>query len=274
LIIVLAASFDCSAGQTGAADERLTAAKEYAEHYIANDLKPDQVFLQRQVSFPVWKDQPILDCGITSIVRAIRVRDPYYEDAKRIVVVVPVEAELLMVEMIAGSGYPYQADEEGKVQCAFEYERYSFVNHRFERLPGFLMHSHLDEFSTWGEVLRRGGKGHDASVAIAPDNRYVRVNFRIRVDREQPYAIHPQFPRHFMAQPAVTRLVQIVKKVDGLLATGRSDRDGQATGERLAEDMERMEKQNTERRWRIEHLEAGIERLRGTPSFSEIDLAP
>ena len=131
--------------------QKLAAAKAYVEQFLAEDARPDQVFFARDVRFPVWKDQPIHDCAMRSIVRAIQPQEPYFEDEKKRVVIIPVWVELLMVEVSNDGGHEATGKEDSS-PCTFEYERYSFETHRFEKIPTFRKRTHSEEFQQWGKI--------------------------------------------------------------------------------------------------------------------------
>jgi hypothetical protein len=112
----------------------------------------------------------------------------------------------------------------------------------------------------------------DWRYLVAPDidKRYVRFNFRISVARDAPYQLEPQFPRHFLANVALSKLQRAIESTTAALAKGISDRDEKASGDILKQDLERMEKQNFEYRWMIFRIQDSLYQLRNTPSFSEI----
>ncbi|OYU44362.1 MAG: hypothetical protein CFE44_13355 [Burkholderiales bacterium PBB4] len=125
---------------------KLEAARKYADDFLKEDARPGKQFSTRTPNFPVWKDQPVRDCGVSAIMRAIQTQEPYFEDKAKKVVIVPVWVELLMLVVDDDSGFPYNSDGEGFANCKFEYEQYSFVTQRFEKLPEFLGQPHSETF--------------------------------------------------------------------------------------------------------------------------------
>jgi hypothetical protein len=160
-----------AAGQMASPDGKLEAAMNYAAWFINEDTRADQAFFNRDVRFPNWKDQPIYDCSMRAIIRAIQLVQPYFEDKSQKVVVVPILAELLVLDVTGHiEGPPNRSmRDHGGDGCTFEYERYSFLTSRFEKVPGFRTHSLTKEFLAWGGgfgslSIRRlallGGAGH------------------------------------------------------------------------------------------------------------------
>jgi hypothetical protein len=46
---------------------KLDAARKYADDFLKEDARPGQQFFTRTPKFPVWKDQPVIDCGMHAI---------------------------------------------------------------------------------------------------------------------------------------------------------------------------------------------------------------
>lgn len=251
---------------------KLEAARKYADDFLKEDARPGQQFFQRQPRFPTWRDQPVIDCGMHAIMRAIQTREPYFEDKKQGVVVVPVWVELLMLDVGEGTGYPFGQNEEGVVQCKFEYEQYSFATKRFERIPDFLKNPYLQTFKTWGELVPRTEGVRDGYIAVDLDKRYVRFKFRVSVARDAPYQLYPQFPRHHPVAASVQRTAASLREGEELLRRGVSDRDSSATGDALQKDLIRMRRQDDERRWRIAKLLDALSRLESIHPFSDLQL--
>ncbi|UUZ65411.1 hypothetical protein LP417_13295 [Polaromonas sp. P1-6] len=254
---------------------KLEAARKYADDFLKEDARPGQQFFTRDPKFPVWKDQPAIDCGLYAIMRAIQTHEPYFEDKNKNVVVVPVWVELLTLNIGEGTGYPFGQNEEGVVQCKFEYEQYSFRTKQFEKIPDLLKKPYLQTFKNWGELVPRtealrGGNIRD--LAIDLDKRYVRFKFRISVAREAPYQLYPQFPRHHPVAESIQRTAASLREGEELLRRSVSDRDSSATGDVLQKDLARMRRQDDERRWRIAKLLDALLRLESIPSFSDLQL--
>ena len=249
---------------------KLEAARKYADDFLKEDARPGQQFFTRSPKFPTWKDQPLIDCGIYAIMRAIQTREPYFEDKKQNVVVVPVWVELLALRVGESTGYPFGENEEGVVQCNFEYEQYSFVTKRFEKIPDLLKKPYLQTFKNWGELVPRTEGVRDGDIAIDTDKRYARFKFRVSVAREAPYQLYPQFPRHHPAVAAVQRTAASLREGEDLLRRGVSDRDSSATGDALQKDLIRMRRQDDERRWRIAKLLEALSRLESIQPFSDL----
>lgn len=246
---------------------KLDAAKRFVQKFLEDDADPKQVFFIRQITFPTWKDQPIRDCGFKSLVRWIEPREPYFEDAKGEVVVVPVWAEVLMVE---AEGYDWgwgrDRAEDGKSWCKWEYERYNHATQTFEKLPSFRNQTYSTEFARWGEStetylgsMQSGlAVAPGRYVAIAPDKRLVRYTIRVSVKREQPYRLAPQVPRHWYAQDAIAKLEMSIERQTLRLIAGVSDRESSATGEELQRDLQRMMHQREEKRWVVKKLREAL----------------
>ncbi len=249
---------------------KLEAARKYADDFLTEDARPGQQFFTRTPRFPVWKDQPVIDCGMHAIMRAIQTREPYFEDKKQRVVVVPVWVDLLMLNVGERTGYPFGQNEEGVVQCNFEYEQYSFSTKRFEKIPDLLKKPYLQTFKNWGELVPRTEGVRDGYIAIDSDKRYVRFNFRVSVVRESPYQLYPQFPRHHPVMPSIARTNEIILFIENFLSRGVSERDPSATGGQLQNDLAQMRLQNDERRWRVDKLKATLWHLQSLPSFSDL----
>ena len=251
---------------------KLQAARKYADDFLKEDARPGQQFFTRTPKSPTWKDQPVIDCGMYAIMRAIETREPYFEDKKQNVVVVPVWVELLALRVGESTGHPFGQNEEGVVQCNFEYEQYSFATKQFEKIPDFLKKPYLQTFKNWGELVPRTEGVRDGDIAIDTDKRYVRFKFRVSVAREAPYQLYPQFPRHHPVVAAVQRAAASLREGEDLLRRGVSDRDSSATGEVLQKDLIRMRRQDDERRWRIAKLLDALSRLESIQPFSDLQL--
>lgn len=249
---------------------KLEAARKYADDFLKEDARPGQQFFQRKPKFPTWRDQPVNDCGMHAIMRSIQTREPYFEDKKKNVVVVPVWVELLMLDVGDGTGYPFGQNEEGVVQCNFEYEQYSFVTKQFEKIPGLLEKPYLQTFKNWGELVPRTEGVRDGYIAIDTDKRYVRFKFRVSVAREVPYQLYPQFPRHHPALPSIEKTEWAIRFVEDSLNRGISSRDSSATGEGLDADLKQMRRNLLEYKWTAEKLRQTLKRLEAIPSFSEL----
>lgn len=254
---------------------KLEAARKYADDFLKEDARPGQQFFLRQPRFPTWKDQPVIDCAMYAIMRAIQTREPYFEGKKQNVVVVPVWVELLALNVGEDEGYPFRRDEAGVEQCKFEYEQYSFATKRFERIPALLNKPSIETFKTWGELVPRteavrGGNARD--LAIDLDKRYVRFKFRVSVAREAPYQLYPQFPRHHPAVGSIDRLESVAARQVKRLNLGVSDRDPSANGEALKDDLARMRRQHFENEWIVEKMRQSLKNLQSIPSFSDLQL--
>lgn len=262
-------------GWNATAVGKLAAAKNYAEWFLAEDARPEHAFFMRDIHSSAWKDQPLDQCAPQAIFRAIKAKEAYFEDKRQKVVVVPVWVELLMIKTSINGGGSFE--EENGNSCTFQYERYNFQTRRFEAIPGFRDRSFSQEFFQWGGSIavdpERWGTKIDQARAIAPDLplRYVRFFFRISVARDAPYQLKPQFPRHFPAEAAIAKLERIIAETKYDLARHVSDRDPQVTGKTLEQDLKRMDQQNFNRSWQVLRLKDSLERLRGTPPFSEIE---
>lgn len=249
---------------------KLDAARKYADDFLKEDARPGQQFFQRRPKFPTWKDQPVNDCGMYAIMRAIQTREPYFEDKKQNVVTVPVWVELLMLDVGEGTGYPFGTNEEGVVQCKFEYEQYSFATKRFEKIPDLLKKPYFQTFKNWGELVPRTQGVRDGYIAIDADKRYVRFKFRVSVTREAPYQLYPQFPRHHPAGPSIDGFKSSDQFDEDFLKRGVSSRDSSTTGARLTADLLQMRRNIDEHKWAVEKLYEALQRLDPIPSFSDI----
>lgn len=249
-------------------EAKLQAAKEHIQKMLDDDAKPQRGFYGRTPSFPVWKDQALLDCASHMIVRAIEAKDPYFEDKRNRVVVVPVWAELLIVHASQSGGPRAAMDGSLPSQCAFEYERWSFVNKRFEKVEGFRSRTHYDEFPSWGDSV----VNHEISrwVAVDLDKRYVRFLTRVNVVREAPYQLAPQFPVHYPATHALNLLNHYLSNKKESVAKRISLRDARASGDELERDMMSTKKQIVNDSWAVDHLIDSLQRLQSIKSFEEI----
>lgn len=268
----------------GAADWRdspegkLLAARQFVQKFLVDDANPKEVFFHRDVTFPAWKGQPLNDCAMQSFVRAIEQRgDPRFESVNKQVVLVPVLAELLLVEAQNGGGPTVRPGVEQYSWCSFAYERYNFATGQFEAVPSFRKRTHNDEFPSWGETLDiwRGhplppGISPDRYVAIDLDKRYVRYTIRVNVTKEQPYRLWPQVPRHWYGKDAIAKLERSNAERVDLLARGVSDQGSFAQPSELADDLNRMKHQLEEKRWVVKQLADQLRRLESIPPFSDI----
>ena len=249
---------------------KLTAAQAYADKFLKEDAKPGQQFFTRTPKFPTWKDQPIIDCPIYGIARAIETREPYFENKKNTVVIVPVWVELLALSVPGHAGYPFGTDEEGTVQCRFEYEQYSFAEKRFVREPDLLKKRYIETFQNWGEFAPGTEKSRGGGLSVDINKRYVRFKFRVSVAREAPYQLYPQFPRHHLAKEALVRLDWVIDNVSQSLNRGVSTREPSLTGSELQKDLLRMRRQTDENQWITRRIRNGLADIESIPSFSEI----
>jgi hypothetical protein len=249
-------------------ESKLQAAKQHIQGILDEDAKPRRGFYGRQPKFPVWKDQALLDCAGYVIVRAIEPREPYFEGKAQRVVVVPVWAELLLIKASQEGGSEVQADGSTPSMCAFEYERWSFEQKRFEKVKGFRTRNHYDEFPAWGESVVNSNINR--WVAVDLGKRYVRFLARVSVARGAPYQLGPQFPVHHEAKHSVELLRFYNDDKVKLLAEGKSDRDPRATGPELQADLERMRKQLKNDSWAEERLSASLNTLQNIKPFEEL----
>ena len=222
----------------------------------------------REPKFPVWKDQALYDCASHMFARATQPREPYFEDTSRRVVIVPVWVELLLVEASQEGGQDVKADGSTPSMCAFEYERWSFQLKRFEKVDGFRVRKHYDEFPLWGESVVNSPI--DKWVAIDLSKRYVRFNARVSVAREKPYQLGPQFPKHYPAEHALGLLRYYNDDRAKLLNEGKSDRDAKATGLALERDLARMQMQLRNNGWAADRLDSSLKALQNIKPFEEI----
>jgi len=260
--------------------DKLQSAKQFVQKFLVEDANPKQVFFHRDVSFPSWKDQPLNDCAMQSYVRAIEQKgEPRFEDSSKRVVLVPVVAELLMVEVQNDGGPKVRPGVEQYSWCSFEYERYSFVTGQFEKISSFRNRAHNDEFPSWGEARDKWrsqplppGLTPDRYVLVDMDKRYVRYFIRVNVSREQPHRLWPQVPRHWYAKDVIVKLDYFNIRKVALLASGASDRGAWAKEAELADDLNRMKHQLAEDIWVAQKLSDYLQHLESIPSFSDIKL--
>ena len=249
---------------------KLDAARKYADAILQEDAKPGQQFFTRTPKFPVWKDQPIIDCDIYAVMRAVQTKEPYFEDKKKNVVIVPVWVELLTIQVGETSGYPFSRDEEGKVQCRFEYEPYSFKTNQFETAPNMLKKPYIETFKGWGEMAQNEDLLRRPLIAINESSRYVRFKFRVSVARDAPYQLYPQFPRHHPVESSIQKLEWVDKYTADLFEKGISTRGADTNGKQLITDLKYMENSLINYKWHINKLKAATEKYKTLPSFSEI----
>jgi hypothetical protein len=264
----LALAENTESGYRATPQSKLSAARQLIQNILEEDAAPKRGFYGREPKFPVWKDQPMLDCAGYMIVRAIESRDPYFEDASRRVVVVPVWAELLLVKASREGGREVKADGSTASVCAFEYERWSFDRRRFEKVEGFRARSHYDEFPNWGESVINSSMNR--WVAVDLDKRYVRFLARVSVVREAPYQLAPQFPVHYIAEHSLKLLRYYNHRKNELIREGKSDRDPHAAGDELKGDLQRMKKQLQNDSWAQERLAAALEKLQNVQPFEGV----
>lgn len=266
-------SYPASADYRDTPESKLDAALRYANAFLKEDARPDQLFFVRDPHFPTWKDQPIIDCGTIAIMRGIKSDTPYFEDKKQTVVVVSVWVELLMLEVPELSGFPYSKNESGQVQCRFEYEPYSFATKRFERLPDFLSRPLHERFLTWGTPYPETDLKYGPTwITIDLDKRYVRFRFRISVMRDTPYQLYPQFPRHHPVMAATKRFETSAQETERKITQGISDRNPEATGQELQKDLERMHYQLKRRQWAAQKLREQVKQLQNIIPFSDLQV--
>lgn len=259
-------------GQMTTVEGKLDAAMAYADWFLAEDTRKDQAFFTRSPRFPTWKDQPILDCSMHAIVRAMQIQEPYFEDMSQKVVVVPVMVELLVLNITGLSSGPAERSlRQDDAGCTFEYERYNFTTQRFEKRPGFRKHALAREFRDWGGYLE-GHPNNDFRHFVVPDldKRYVRFRFRISVARDAPYQLEPQFPRHFLAHVALPKLQWSINFQKEALAKGVSLRNPTAIGDELQKDLLSTEKHIFEDHWVTFRIQDSLLQLQNVRPFSEI----
>lgn len=256
---------------------KLEAARQVIKSMIDDDFKIAQHFGKRPPPWVIADDQAGYDCGsIKVIARAIEVEQPYFNNpdatpANQRIAIVPVRAEILMIETNGEEGgkkSPMNFKVGG--DCGFEYERWSFVNRRYEKIPGFRSRNHDEEFVNWGESVSEVGRRPKRFIAVDFDKRYVRFVTRVRVSSPVPYQLSPQFPVHFNAQHSLSLMIKSDSERSALLELGRSDRDPSAFGLELANDLTRISRQRIDTRWKIEKIERALERLKDINPFEEI----
>lgn len=271
--LVALCSYPVFADYRDTPEGKLDAALRYANAFLKEDARSDQLFFVREPRFPTWKDQPIIDCGTIAIMRGIRSDTPYFEDKKQTVVVVPVWVELFMLEVPELSGFPYSKNESGQVQCRFEYEPYWSVTKRFERLPDFLTRPLHERFLTWGAPYPETDPKYGPTwIAIDLDKRYVRFRFRISVARDAPYQLYPQFPRHHPVMAAIRLFDTSAQETERKIALSISDRNPDATGQELQKDLERMRYQLKRRQWAAQQLRERVQQLQNITPFSDLQI--
>lgn len=246
----------------------LASARQVIEAIITDDLQPRRGFYLREPIFPTPKDQPILDCASYMFVRGIETKEPYFESKDQRVVVVPVWAELLMVNATNDGGTKVRANGSTPSQCAFEYERWSFALQRFEAVKGFREQTHYEQFPAWGESVINSQISRWIAVDI--DKRYVRFLARVNVSQSKPYQLAPQFPRHFAARHARNVLAKSNARTERLLLEGKSDQGEQVTGAALVDDLNWMRLQLTNKSWVVRKLTQALAQLENTKPFEEI----
>lgn len=265
------------------ADYRLTTAgktevaRKLIQDIIDDDRKPRHHFGTRSPPWAIARDQAGYDCGsIRVIARGIEVGQPYFINPDAPVVghriaLVPVRAEILMVETYGDEGgpkSPMNFTDGG--DCGFEYERWSFETKRYERVEGFRSRDHVQEFLRWGESFVETGPRPLHWVAVDLDKRYVRFIARVRVSTPIPYQLAPQFPVHFAAEHSLKLMNHFNSRKTELIAKGKSDRDEKAEGAELADDLQRMQRQLTRDQWVANQLKQSLERLKGITPFEDI----
>jgi hypothetical protein len=248
-------------------ETKLAAALQVIKDILAEDAKPERGFYIREPKFPSWTDQALYDCASYVIVRAIEAKSPHFEDSHQRVVV-PVWAEVFLVSARGDGGQDVKADGSTPSMCVFEYERWSFVRKRFEKVDGFRAREHYDEFPRWGESVINSPINR--WVAIDLDKRYVRFNARVSVVREQPYQLGPQFPKHYPAEHSLGLLRYYNERKRKFLAEGKSDRDAKATGLALQQDLERIRLQLNNDGWAADRLSASLKALQNIKPFEEV----
>lgn len=262
-----------SADYRDSPESKLLAARQYADKFLNEDARPEQLFFGREPRFPTWRDQPVIDCDTIGIVRGIRTDMPYFENKKQTVVIIPVWVELMMLRVHPNSGFPYGKDESGQVQCRFEYEPYLPSLRRFERLPDFLTRPLHARMLTWGTPFPDTDEKYGSTwIAIDPGNRYVRFQFRVGVTRDAPYQLYPQFPRHHPVMAAIQRFETSAQETERKIALGISDRNPKAAGQELQKDLERMRYQLQLRQWAAQQLRERVEQLQNIVPFSDLQL--
>jgi hypothetical protein len=256
---------------------KLDAARQVIQDKIDIDSKPRRNFGMRTPSWAIAHDQAGSDCySIKVIARAIEVEQPYFANpqaslAGQRIAIVPIRAEILMVEANedeGGKNSPMDYTDGG--DCAFEYERWSFANKRYEKVPGFRTRNFFDEFANWGESIVEPGQRPGRWVAVDLDKRYVRFTTRVRVSSPIPYQRAPQFPQHFPAEHSLNLLKYFNNRKAELIAAGRSDRDSSASGMELSNDIQRMKVQLVRDKWAAEKLTDSLNRLKNIKPFEEI----
>jgi hypothetical protein len=256
---------------------KLDAARQVIQDKIDIDSKPRRNFGMRTPSWAIAHDQAGSDCySIKVIARAIEVEQPYFANpqaslAGQRIAIVPIRAEILMVEANedeGGKNSPMDYTDGG--DCAFEYERWSFANKRYEKVPGFRTRNFFDEFTNWGESIVEPGQRPGRWVAVDLDKRYVRFTTRVRVSSPIPYQRAPQFPQHFPAEHSLKLLRAWHQETVDQLQKNISDRDENAKGKELEKDIARMRWQNERRNWVINRLTNSLDRLKNIKPFEEI----
>ncbi|MGH8435628.1 MAG: hypothetical protein ACRERX_14390 [Pseudomonas sp.] len=268
MIFFLACAVSAQTDYRTNSESKLQAAKQHIQSILDEDARPKRGFYGREIKFPMWKDQAYLDCASQMIVRAIEPKEPYFEDKQQRVVIVPVWAELLLVQASQSGGPGAAMDGSLPSMCAFEYERWSFERKRFEKVEGFRSRVHYDEFPRWGESVINDQINRWVSINL--DKRYVRFLTRVSVVRDLPYQLGPQFPVHYPALNA-WKILQISNaRTIQLLSEGKSDRDPSVKGEELDADLVRMKWQLKNKTWAAQHLGDSLKKLENIKSFEEI----
>jgi hypothetical protein len=250
--------------------ETLSAALDYAKEFLAEDAKPEQMFYTRSISRMRDGRQPVFDCATDTIARAVKTGKPYFEAADKKIVVVPVYAELLIINASHaggdGTGINYSP---GTNSCNFVYERYSFEKKRFELSPTFGRQTHAREFHSWGgshQTPRR------LSLTVSPDigNRYVRFKFRVDVSGKLPFHAMPNFPRLFQVPAALDRLrffdwsqAQTIKELQ--------KKRQQPLDPDAEQFLQGMQNSLIDTKWQIIRVQSLLETLKSVPSFSDIE---
>jgi len=238
-------------------------AASFVNQFLISDADPSEVFVVRGLYLPRDSITPDTDCMLSGVVDTIqqdgepqRVKDTNGE------FLVPVVARLILLRAGDGGGPKAQGRPGSPDRCTFEYEQWNEETGKFEADPSFHLKKFNEYFRTWGEYLEgwlppTADVGRTARIFVNVKPEFQRVRYFIHVGIRQGKIIRldPQTPRHWLARDAIKKLEWFTKSLKESISKNVSDRDPNATGDALKNDIERMNRQLQIAEWELRILQ-------------------
>ena len=234
-------------------------AADFVNQFLISDANPSEVFIVRGLYLPRDSITPNADCMLSGVVDTIQQDgEPQRVKGTNGEFLVPVVARLILLRAGDGGGPKAQGRPGSPDRCTFEYERWNEETGKFEADPSFHLKKFNEYFRTWGEYLEGwlpptadAGRTARIFVNVKPEFQRVRYFIRVGIRHGKVIRLDPQTPRHWLARDAIKKLEWFTRFLEESISKNVSDRDPNATGDALKNDIERMNRQLQIAEWEL-----------------------